>query len=78
MAEVLSRTSLAKILNFCYREISASASRSLSFWVEPFEFSAGVVDLELPVDAPLLGVCSVRPRVNSGLQNFQVADTAAA
>jgi len=34
----------------------SSASSSLYLGVQLFEFSAGIVDLELPVDAPLLRV----------------------
>jgi hypothetical protein len=34
----------------------ASASSNLDFWVEPFEFHAGVFDAELPVNAALFRV----------------------
>jgi hypothetical protein len=37
-------------------QFAPSAASSLDFGVQPFEFSASVVDLELPIDATLLGV----------------------
>jgi hypothetical protein len=43
-----------------------------------FEFSAGIIDLELPVDATLLRVRFLRPDADFDLQKFQVADPATA
>jgi hypothetical protein len=42
------------------------------------EFSAGIIDLELPVDATLLRVRFLRPDADFDLQKFQVADPATA
>jgi hypothetical protein len=55
-----------------------SASSSLDFGVEAFQFRAGVFDAELPVDTALLGVGLVRPCRDFGLQFSQFTDTASA
>ena len=52
----------------------SSASSSLNFWVEAFEFVAGVVDFELPVDAALLSVRLLRPRGDFLSQFCQIAN----
>jgi hypothetical protein len=52
----------------------ASASSSLDFGVQSFEFSAGVADFELPVDAALLGIGFLRPNADFCLQRFHVTD----
>ena len=41
-----------------------SASSSLNFWVESFQFHAGIFNAELPVDPALFGIRLVRPGCN--------------
>jgi hypothetical protein len=51
-----------------------SASSSLNFGVETFEFCSSVVDFELPVDITLFLVCSFRPGSNFSLQIVKFAN----
>jgi len=53
----------------------ASASSSLDFGVQSFQFSAGVADFELPVDTALLGVGFLRPSADFCLQHFHVTES---
>jgi hypothetical protein len=46
----------------------ASASSSLNFGVESFQFHAGIFNAELPVDPALFGIRLVRPGCNCSLQ----------
>jgi hypothetical protein len=55
--------------------IQASASSSLDFGVEAFQFRAGVLDAKLPIDTALLGVGLVGPHADCGLQFGQLSDT---
>ena len=54
-----------------------SASSSLNFWVQSLQFSPGVVDFELPVDATLFRVGFFRPDGDLGLENFEFAEATA-
>src|SRR4051812_38258860 len=54
----------------------ASASSSLDFGVESFQFHAGVLDAELPIDAALLGVGLGGPDGYLSLQFGHFADAA--
>src|SRR5215213_4552840 len=56
--------------------LPTSAASTLDFGVEAFEFMAGVVDFELPVDAALLGVGFLGPGADLRLQEVQLADAA--
>ena len=49
----------------------------LELGVERFEFSTGVVDLELPIDAGLFGGGFFGPGADFGLQDFELADATA-
>jgi hypothetical protein len=64
---------VAKQIVWSYQS-KASASSSLDVGVQPFEFSSGVADFELPVDAALLGIGFVRPSANFCLQGVHLAD----
>ena len=47
--------------------VSTSASSSLNFGVESFQFHAGIFNAELPVDPALFGIRLVRPGYNFSL-----------
>src|SRR5712691_10843349 len=55
-----------------------SASSSLDFGGESFQFHAGVFDAKLPIDAALFAVRLVRPGCNCRLQYGQCTDAAVA
>ena len=64
--------------NRAFAKLRPSASSSFDFGVQPFQFSAGVVDFELPVHATLLGIGFLRPNADFCLQRFHVTDPPAA
>ena len=55
-----------------------SALSSFNFGVEGLQFSPGVVDLELPIDAALFGIRFVRPGCDFSLQFGQLTDAVVA
>src|SRR5713101_8930858 len=55
-----------------------SASSSLGFWVESFQFYSGIFDAELPIDAALFGVRLVGPSSDFSVQCGQFTDAASA
>ena len=55
-----------------------SASSSLNFGVESFQFHTGVFDAKLPIDSALFVVRLVRPGCNCSLQYGQFADAVVA
>ena len=55
---------------------SASALSNLNYWVEPLQFDPGLLDGELPVNGPLLGVCSLSPGSDLRLQSRDVTHAA--
>ena len=59
------------------RRARTSAPSSLNFGVQALEFSARVVDLELPIDPALLGVGLVGPDANLGLKHGQFTNASA-
>src|SRR6266496_784590 len=50
-----------------YVFLVSSASSSLNFGVESFQFHAGIFNAELPVDPALFGIRLVRPGCNFSL-----------
>src|SRR6266849_8244995 len=77
-------TTYSHVRPICYSyatvvpKLTPSASSSLDFGVEAFQFRAGVFDAELPINAALLGIGLFGPSCDFGLQFGQFAESAAA
>lgn len=59
------------------RESPTSASSTYDFGIEVLQFATGVGDLELPIDATLLGIAGLVPGSRFRLQGWEVAQPAA-
>ena len=58
------------------RRTGSSALSNLNFRVKPLQFDAGLLNSKLPVDGPLLDVCSSGPCGDFRLQGHDIADAA--
>jgi hypothetical protein len=57
-------------------DLPTSAPSNLNFRVKPLQFDASLLNSKLPVDGPLLDVCSSGPSGDFRLQGHNVADAA--
>ena len=55
-----------------------SAQSRLNFGIDRFEFTSGIIDFHLPIDAALSVVDVLRPVMNPFAQRFQIAYSIAA